>query len=285
MRARTRTKTVATATTIITFNTRRNTMKITFLGTSHGITEPDRFTSSTLLTVGDKNYLIDAGAPIMKLLQVYGVKFNTLSDIFITHSHADHYLGLVEFVNQMESFKQFEGVSVKIHGPELFPYDEMRAFLFGDGSLMSHKLGGNRHETNDNSSRISFERYAEGEIFNDGTLKITAYKTRHFADSHSLLVEAEGKRILFTGDLRHDLLDFPYAALDTAADLIVMEGAHAKLSTEPILNILKPLNTKRMIVNHIYPGFNGDEQMKITVSALAESYPAVAAYDGYSVEI
>lgn len=33
-------------------------MRITFLGTSHGITERDRFTSSTLISIGEKNYLI-----------------------------------------------------------------------------------------------------------------------------------------------------------------------------------------------------------------------------------
>ena len=260
-------------------------MKLTFLGTSHGITERDRFTSSTVVTVREKNYLIDAGAPIMKLLQVYGVKFNTLSDIFITHSHGDHYLGLVEFCNQMESFSQFADVKVKIHGPELFPYRAMRTFLFGDGDLHSHNLGGNRHETDDSSSRISFENYAEGEIFNDGTLKVTAYKTRHFKDSHALLIEAEGKKVLFTGDMRHDLLDFPYEAVKDGVDLIVMEGAHQKLATEQIINVLKPINTKRMLINHIYEVFNHSEAISVFAEAVKDNYSVTATYDGFITEI
>lgn len=260
-------------------------MKITFLGTSHGITEKDRFTSSTLITVGERNYLIDAGAPIMKLLQVYGAEFNTLSDVFITHSHKDHYIGLLEYVNQIESFAQFDGVKTTIHGPELFPYDEMRAFLFGNGDLHAKSLGGDRHSTDDKSSRIDFERYSEGEIFNDGTLKITAFKTRHYLDSHSLLIEAEGKKILFTGDLRHDLIDFPHAALEGGVDLIVMEGAHAKLHTAPILSILKELKTKRMLINHIYHGMNSPEQLAEVKSALSASYPIEDTYDGFATEV
>ena len=260
-------------------------MKLTFLGTSHGITEADRFTSSTLITVGDKNYLIDAGAPIMKLLQVYGVKFNTLSDIFITHSHADHYMGLVEFVNQMETFSQFAGVHTTIHAPELFPYAAMRTFLFGDGDLKSNKLGGNRREDDDPGSRIFFENYAEGEIFNDGVLKVSAFKTRHFTDSHSLLVEAEGKRVLFTGDLRHDLLDFPYAALERGADLIVMEAAHQRFATDPIRAILKDINVSRMVINHIYSGTNPPEVIDAFISEMSASYPATAAYDGFVTEV
>lgn len=260
-------------------------MKITFLGTSHGITEADRFTSSALITVGERNYLIDAGAPIMKLLQVCGVEFNTLTDVFITHSHKDHYIGLVEYVNQIESFARFDNVHTTIHGPELFPYDEMRTFLFGGGDLHAKSLGGDRHSTGDNSSRIDFERYSEGEIFNDGTLKVTAFKTRHYLDSHSLLIEAEGKKVLFTGDLRHDLLDFPHTALEGGVDLVVMEAAHAKLYTAPILSILKTLNTKRICINHIYHGMNSPEQLTEVRSALRESYPVEITYDGFSATV
>lgn len=259
-------------------------MKITFLGTSHGITEKDRFTSSTLITVGEHNYLIDAGAPIMKLLQVYGASFDTLSDVFITHSHKDHYIGLVEYVNQIESFACFSNVHTTIHGPELFPYDEMRTFLFGGGDLHAKSLGGDRHSTDDKSSRIDFERYSEGEIFNDGTLKITAFKTRHYLDSHSLLIEAEGKRVLFTGDLRHDLIDFPHSALEGGVDLIIMEAAHAKLYTDPILNILKPLNTKRMLINHIYHGMNSPENLATVKATLGEYYSVEDTYDGFVAE-
>ena len=111
------------------------------------------------------------------------------------------------------------------------------------------------------------------------------FKTKHFADSHSLLVEAEGKKILFTGDLRHDVLDFPHEAIFGGVDLIVMEAAHSKLYSEPILNILKGLNTKRMLINHIYYGMNSDEQLDFVKSELAPLYPVTATYDGFEFEI
>jgi len=39
-------------------------MKITFLGTSHGYAEKNRFTSSTLIETAGHSYILDAGAPV-----------------------------------------------------------------------------------------------------------------------------------------------------------------------------------------------------------------------------
>ena len=185
-------------------------MKITFLGTRHGITERDRFTSSILLSVGEKNYLIDAGAPIIKLLKERDVDFKSLGGIFITHSHPDHYIGLVEFTNQLELFNEFSGVKVKIYAPSGFPFYEMREFLFGKGSRevtdFSVARGGSRKADGGEGNRVECEFYPDGDVFDDGNVKLTSIPTKHFRDSHAFLVEAEGKRILFTGDLRHDLI-------------------------------------------------------------------------------
>ena len=260
-------------------------MKITFLGTSHGITEKDRFTSSTLITIGEKNYLIDAGAPIMRLLQVYGADFKSLSDVFITHSHADHYMGLLEFTHQIESFMQFDGVNVTVHAPELFPFAAMRKFLFGEGDLASSSLGGNRRGTKDSKQRIDCVNYSEGEIFNDGIIKVSAFKTMHYKDSHSLLIEAEGKKVLFTGDLRHDLLDFRWDATEGGVDLVVMEGAHQKLGTPEIIEKLKGVPTKTMLINHIYSVFNPESEIQKLTSAAKERFEVIPTYDGFSFEI
>ena len=43
-------------------------MKITFLGTSHGVPAADRYCSSAMIEVNGSVYLIDAGAPVIDLL-------------------------------------------------------------------------------------------------------------------------------------------------------------------------------------------------------------------------
>ena len=78
-------------------------MKITFIGTSHGKPEKNRFCSCTVITVGGKHYVIDAGAPIMDLFQRYELAFEDIAGIFITHSHIDHVAGLAAFTVAMNS--------------------------------------------------------------------------------------------------------------------------------------------------------------------------------------
>ena len=261
-------------------------MKLTFLGTSHGITEKDRYTSSTLVSVGGKHYIIDAGAPIMKLLQEKDVDFADIGGVFITHSHGDHYMGLVEFTNQIEVFARFQGLKINITAPELFPFAEMRKFLFGDeedGGINIKKAGGSRSPDEGMNPRVTCTKYTAGKIFEDENIKITAFKTKHFTDSHSLLIEAEGKKVLFTGDLRHDLIDFPFEATEGGDDLVIMEAAHSLFDSEIAINTFKKIDTKRMLVNHIYVVRNTPE-MVATADASVD-YPISIVNDNDVFEI
>ena len=72
-------------------------MKITFLGTSHGVPAADRYCSCTMLEVNGAHYFIDAGAPLIDLLLRRHVDLNSVKTIFTTHFHSDHVDGLVSF--------------------------------------------------------------------------------------------------------------------------------------------------------------------------------------------
>ena len=92
-------------------------MIVTFLGTSHGITEKNAFCSCAVVSVGGAHYIVDVGAPIDTLLQNYGIPFADLRGIFITHPHQDHYVGLAPFTFTMEDFGRFGDVSVPVYAP------------------------------------------------------------------------------------------------------------------------------------------------------------------------
>ena len=76
-------------------------MKITFLGTSHGVPARGRNCSTAMLEVGDAIYFIDGGAPMIEEF----LKIRNESDLararalFTTHTHGDHYSGAFNFIS------------------------------------------------------------------------------------------------------------------------------------------------------------------------------------------
>ena len=65
-------------------------MKLTFLGTSHGVPAADRYCQSILAQTENGGYIIDAGAPVFDCLLRQNVDINKIRAVFITHMHGDH---------------------------------------------------------------------------------------------------------------------------------------------------------------------------------------------------
>lgn len=60
-------------------------MKISFLGTSDGYPEKDRYCSCTVVTVNSKHYVIDAGLALYSALIHNDLHPRDAGAIFITH--------------------------------------------------------------------------------------------------------------------------------------------------------------------------------------------------------
>lgn len=188
-------------------------MKITFLGTSHGVPEPNRKCSSTLIETGGNHYLIDMGTQAIEQLITMGIDLNTVKAVFITHMHGDHTNGLISFIDLCNWY---------------FKTADPYVYLPGDPETAKAALAG-WLQCNGNTLRpFQFLPVKEGLIFDDGTLRITAFQTKHTACSFAFLAEAKGKRVLFSGDLCHKgpQEDFPVSVLDAPLDLAVCECAH-----------------------------------------------------------
>ena len=262
-------------------------MTLTFLGTSHGITEKNAFCSSTLVTVGEARYLVDVGAPVDTLLQNYDVPIRDVRGIFITHPHQDHYVGLATLTYTVEDFGRFADVAIPVLAPEGIDFASLNVFLWGD------PRGHDRYRAeNPPERRIRFSVYPDAPdegavIFDDGTLRVTAYPVRHIPHSHAFLLEAEGKRVVFTGDLLHDLSDYPRVITDPAEkplDLVVTEAAHFRLDDPDTPAILGRSRTPILVISHRAPGRNPIEK----VEELAEKIKpikVVAAHDGMKLEV
>ena len=258
-------------------------MKITFLGTSHGITEKNQFCSSALVSTGGKHYLVDAGAPVLTLLKNHDIPLTDVAGVFITHSHHDHFMGLAVLTQQINEFHQFKDVSFPVFVPDEEDYHRMFAFIFGDpafhGRLAYTIYGGLTDPYGDRSRRIS------AVIFDDGNLKVTAIPVDHYQNAHAFLLEAEGKRVVFTGDLMADMPDYPKVITESDVDLVVTEGAHTKLNKPEVMALLKSSRTKTLVITHRYDQVNPDGAVAELMAYTRDKFETVPAFDGMVLDV
>jgi ribonuclease BN (tRNA processing enzyme) len=75
-------------------------LSLTFLGTSAARPTVERSVSSIVVAREGETLMFDCGEGTQRQMMRYGVGF-ALSEIFFTHFHADHYLGLIGLVRTL----------------------------------------------------------------------------------------------------------------------------------------------------------------------------------------
>ena len=76
-------------------------ISVTILGSNSAIPTLNRRPTAQLVNVDQDFTLIDCGEGTQIQLRKYGIKFQRISRILISHMHGDHYFGLIGLVNTM----------------------------------------------------------------------------------------------------------------------------------------------------------------------------------------
>lgn len=185
-------------------------MQVTFLGSSHGLPEPNRKCSCLLLRVAENCYFVDMGMPAMDALTRLGIPPQQVKGVFITHMHGDHTDGLISFVDLLSWYYKTANPSIFLPNMEAVP--ALAGWISATGVTMRPE--------------IPFFPVQEGVLYDDGCIQVSAIRTRHTESSYAFHIQAEGKNLLITGDLASPATDFPAIAFSQHMDLIVCEGAH-----------------------------------------------------------
>ena len=242
-------------------------MKLIFIGTSHGVPEADRRCSSCILQIGSAYYIIDMGTQTIEDLRRRNIDVGDVRCVICTHPHGDHTNGIISFVDLINwYFTQADPV-----------------ILLPDKRLIPPLLGWVGANSSGNGMRdgLRISAYEEGIVYRDEYLCLTAIPTQHCDNSYALLAEAEGKKILFTGDLHRPPVDFPEVAFETEIDLIVCELAH--FGPDDCAPIFERTKAKRIIHNHINES-RFREQLDARLSA-PHAYEYAVAFDGMELEL
>ena len=248
-------------------------MKITFMGTSHGVPSAERHCSSTLIQTNGSAYIIDAGAPITDTLLRSGEIFDNVRGIFTTHCHGDHINGIFHFIDLSNWYWKNTNYDVYLTSQAVI--DAIFAVLAA--ASLGAKFPADRLRLHVATADTKFE---------DENIKLAYIPTKHINEYHlsaAMDIELEGKRILFTGDMSQKLAkdDFPKVAFEREYDLIVCELAHFGIpELTPYLDRVK---TKRFAFTHASERKFGD------IEELAKSgkYPFEILHpsDGDVIEI
>ncbi len=213
-------------------------MRIVFLGTSHGVPEPHRRCSSIMVEIGENRYIIDMGTQIIERLKTANKPVESIKGVFITHMHGDHSNGLVSFFDLCSWHFKNADPAIFLPGQAEEAMAAIDAWIRCNGQT---------------PRKFNVNKVKEGVIFDDGTVKMTAYQTKHTSDSYSYLLEAEEKRVLFGGDLSYKgpQEDFPVSVFDSPVDLAICEAAHFHATAYlPLLDDCR--NLRQLCFTHYY---------------------------------
>lgn len=88
-------------------------MKLTILGTGNAAVS-ECYNTCFAISEGSRHFLIDAGGGnrILKVLKDTGIDICDIHDIFVTHEHVDHVLGiiwLIRLIGQRMNQETYDG--------------------------------------------------------------------------------------------------------------------------------------------------------------------------------
>ena len=227
-------------------------MKITFVGTSHGVPERHRACTCIMLESGGSIYFIDAGASIVDFMVSNGKDINDLRAVFTTHVHSDHTVGLVHLVNLMNWYYKRASADIFVTEQEHIDATVRWTYTAGDGTV--------------DENRIRFKVPTQGIVYKDENVTVEYIPNAHIKNSYSILVTEGEKRVLFGGDLSHGLkrCDVP-SVIKEDIDGFVCELAH--FTVAELSPYLEEGRMKRLFFIHAKP------QRYADIDAIRGKYP------------
>ena len=208
-----------------------DTTTLVLLGTGTPVPDPTAQGPATAITVGDRIFLFDAGAGVMRQMAAAGLPYRggPITAVFLTHLHSDHTLGLPDVM--LTSWVMGRRRPLPIVGPP------------GTAEMTGHLLAAWREDITvrteglehgaPGGDRAAVSETKGGVVYDSAGVRVTAIPVPHGSWQWSLAyrIDARDRSIVISGDTR------PSEALVEAArgvDLLLHEVyPESRLKPEP----------------------------------------------------
>jgi len=247
-------------------------MKITFIGTSSGLSALDRSHASLLFTIDRENILLDCGEGTTRSLLKQKIDPGGIDRIIISHTHPDHCSGLPILTQYMHLKKRSNPLSIMLPDGVGDIFQKYFDQLF----LLNGKI----------SFPYEISEYGAGNVLRYQNLSVSAIPNQHlkgyepFVKKHrlslssfSLVIEHSGKKVYYSADLLDENDLHPPAA----SDLMIVESTHI-----PLPHIIAKAQTQknpRVILTHIGP------EIANTTPIFQDGITVEYAFDGMIVQM
>ena len=261
--------------------------------------------NSTLIRMGGKTVLVDAGLGAARGVCDAGTALTEIDLILITHLHSDHYLELGPLLHTAWVAGMTKPVTVL--GPSGLP-DYWRGFL--------QAMAGDILLRIEDEGRVPLAplavmtRIIEGTIYEEDGLTIRAMRNVHppFQESYALRFEHEGESIVISGDTAYmpEMAEFSRGAdlliheamLEAALPALVARVGNGsdKLMTHLVRShscahdaaaTATRANVKRLALVHLVPADDPDYSAQDWRDAVAGSWdgPLFIGHDGIRIDL
>lgn len=243
-------------------------MRLSFLG---GCQEVGR--SAVLVDAGAEKFILDYGVKINVKPTEYPKEVNTkLNGIMITHTHLDH-CGAVPILYRQRQNCPLFGLEITRSLSRMLMYDSYK--------ISKYESEEEKFSKRDISSAIKHFKVVEyRKPFKVGNTRVTFFDAGHIPGSAFILLEAQNKRILYTGDFNlSDTRLIKGADLDIPeVDILITESTYSDREHPD------RVKEERKMVETIRETLERDGIALISCFAIARSQETLLVFDEYELE-
>jgi ribonuclease BN (tRNA processing enzyme) len=251
--------------------------RFTTLGTGTVALSGERSCAGYLYEADDVRLLLDCGSGITRRLAELGVAWSSITHVALTHFHIDHHGDLPTLVFAWK-YGQLppRSAPLELIGPS------------GTASLLERLAAAYGDWLRDPGFPIKLREIAPGEAVElSETVRLSAQKVPHTAESVAYSIERGNRRVVYTGDTGPDDALGDWAR---ECDLLVCEcslpssmAIKEHLTPEQCGALAARANPRHVVLTHFYPPVE-----RVDIRALVGekfSGPVTLARDGWSIDL